>query len=101
MGYYRERPHQKKLPSKEELIASIKDGSFLANVKPHSYKEKRDEWRQYLRDCAEDERRFVGPPTYHEYMHSWHYEKPKTQRDPNDWDDRYDSLGHFHPEWHD
>lgn len=102
MGYCRERPHSEKLPSKEELIASIKDGSFLANVKPYSAKQKREEWLQYLRDLAADRHLFVGPPTFIEYMNDWHYEKPKgTGEDVRSWDDRYDRTGKFHPEWHD
>ena len=99
MSYYRERPGSGKLPSKEELIASICDGSFMANVKPATMKQKIEEWLEYQHQRAIDKYLFMGPPTYAEYCRTNHIITGGERG--QGWDDRYDSLGRFHPEWHD
>ena len=41
MGYYRERPGSGRLPKREELLASIRDGSFLANHQSTTMRQKK------------------------------------------------------------
>ena len=102
MGYYRPRPRSGPLPSKDELIASIRNGSFLANANPLPPLQRRAEWINWKMECAIDKYLFMGPPTYAEYCRDNNIIELRGDgvRGQN-WDDRYDSLGRFHPEWHD
>jgi len=100
MGYYRERPGSGRLPKREELLASIRDGSFLANHQSTTMRQKKADWEEYCAQCLVDKVLFVGPPTRFEVEYRRRFtDQPVTENKP--WDDRYDSLGRHHTDWHD
>ena len=98
MSYYRERTAAP-LYKKDELLAAIADGSFLATAKITTSKQRKEEAMEYLTQRVCDRLLFVGPPTLSEWNR--YGGVIEDVNDDTRHEDRYDTVGRFHPEWRD